>query len=289
MSHPFRNAAFLWVVLLAAGAVASAQGAAPTITWLVIDYPPYSILHGRDAGQGIADSLVQLLDAHLVGWTSRHEPGDPATIMARMKAGERVCSVPYIRTPERERVLAFSLPAMISPPVAITVRRRQLASFGGGAPVSLESLLDNPRLRLAVALGRSYSPRIDSVLEGHRAAPNVYWRRGPDVYSGLFDLLAKGSVDYILGLPEEALYLARQHGMEGELTNVPLVESSDYLVGHVVCPNNAWGRHMATIIDAILVAQRSTPAYRQLMERWVDDGMKQQFRRQYDAKLAQSH
>ena len=55
--------------------------------------------------------------------------------------------------------------------------------------MSLAKLLANRDLKLAVAVGRSYGPTLDALLEHAKGSPHVYWRHGEDIYRSLFDML----------------------------------------------------------------------------------------------------
>ena len=263
----------------------AAPAAADEITWLGMEFPPFYIAEGPDRGQGIADAVTRRLRTHLTGWTHRDEVAEPAAIMARMKAGDRVCSAAYIRTPEREKVLAFSSPDLILPPNGVTILREDLARFGGGGTVSLARLLDDRQLKVAVAVGRSYGPALDALLERHKGSPHVYWRRGDDIYRSLFEMLAKGSVDYVIGYPYEALYMARQRGLGDRIVNLPLLEAPEYTFAHVVCPKNEWGQRVVAAVDEALAVERPRPEYRQAIERWLDASLLAEFRRQYQTRF----
>lgn len=271
--------------LLLVLALAATPAAADEITWLAMEFPPFYIDDGPDRGNGIADAVVRRLQAHLTAWQHREEVADPAAIMARMKAGDHVCSAAYIRTPERERVLLYSTPDLILPPNGVTIRRSDLERFGGGAPVSLAKLLENRQLRVAVAVGRSYGPALDALLEHHKTSSHVYWRRGDDIYGSLFDMLMRGSVDYVIGYPYEALYLARRRGVADEIVSLPVSEAPDYTLAHVVCPRTEWGQKVIAAIDAALADERPRPEYRAAIERWLDTSLHEEFRRQYESRF----
>ena len=262
-----------------------APAAADEITWLEMKFPPFYIADGPDRSQGIADAVTRRLRTHLTGWEHQSEVAEPAAIMARMKAGDHVCSAAYIRTAEREKVMAFSTPDLILPPNGVTILRDDLARFGGGGPVSLAKLLENRQLKVAVAVGRSYGPALDALLERHKSSPHVYWRRDADIYGALFDMLVKGSVDYVIGYPYEARYTAGQRGVGDRVVSLALTETPEYTFAHVVCPKNEWGQRVIAAVDAALRAERARPEYRQAIERWLDAGLLEEFRRQYDARF----
>jgi uncharacterized protein (TIGR02285 family) len=276
-----RSCRWLAVALLVATPVAADQ-----MTWLTMEFPPFYIHQGKQRGQGIADVVSRILQRHLTGYTHREELAEPAAIMTRLKAGDHVCTAAYIRTADRERVLVYSLPDLILPPNGVTVRRADVARLTGGkpGPVSLAQLLANPKLRVAVAVGRSYGP-LDALLEKHKSSPHVYFRRGEDIYRSQFDMLTRGAVDYILGYPYEALFMAREHGVEGQVVTLPLVELPDYTLAHVVCPKTDWGRKVIAEIDRALLAERPRTEYREAIERWLDPSLYPEFRRAYQERF----
>jgi uncharacterized protein (TIGR02285 family) len=275
------------LALTLVAAVGARPAAADEITWLTMEFPPFFIHEGKDRGQGIADGITHLLQRHLRGYTHREELAEPATIMTRLKAGDHVCTAAYIKTADRERVLEFSLPDLVLPPNGITARRATVPRLTGGAagPVSLAKLLANRKLRLAVAVGRSYGPALDTLLERTKGSNHVYWRHGEDIYSSLFDMLLKGSVDYLIGYPYEALYVGRERGVEGQVVTLPIAELPDYTLAHVVCPKTPWGRAVVGEVNRALSIERGRPEYRQAIERWLDEGLLPEFRRQYEAKF----
>jgi uncharacterized protein (TIGR02285 family) len=280
----------LVLALAAAVLLAAAPAAADEITWLTMEFPPFFIHEGKERGQGIADAVTHLLQRHLTGYTHREELAEPATIMTRMKAGDHVCTAAYIKTAERERVMEFSLPDLLLPPNGVTVKRENVARLTGGAPgaVSLAKLLANQNLRVPVAVGRSYGPTLDRLLERTKGSPHVYWRHGDDIYRGLFDMLMRGSVDYVIGYPYEALYVARERGVESQVVSLRLTELPDFTFAHVVCPRTAWGRGVIAQVNRALLVERPTREYRQAIERWLDDGLQAELRRQYESKFLAS-
>jgi uncharacterized protein (TIGR02285 family) len=275
------------VAFAASVVLTSRPAAADEVTWLTMEFEPFYVHAGKDKGQGIADGVVHLLQRQLTGHTHREEVAEPATIMTRLKAGDHVCSAAYIRTPEREKVLEYSLPDLILPPNGVTVRTESVSQLTGGAagPVSLAKLLANPKLRVAVSVGRSYGPALDVLLDRAKGRPYVYRRHGEDIYRSFFEMLMKGSVDYVLGYPHEALYMARVHGVEGQVVSLPLTELPDYTLAHVVCPKTAWGRGVIAEVNRALLVERPRPEYRQAIERWLDEGLQPEFRRQYQTRF----
>lgn len=272
------------VFLLHLGAGVHAQPP-PEITWLTMEFPPFFIHRGDQAGKGIADGVMRVLEDRMPGWRHHQQVANTAQIVARIRAGERVCSAAYIRTPQRERFMEFSVPDLMLPPNGITIRRSDLDDFGGGGPVSLTRLLDDGELRLGLAQGRSYGKEIDAILERHRQSRHVYSRLGDDIYQTLFDMLLRDGVDYIVGYPYEAEFHARLRGREDEVVSLQVRENPEMIFAHVVCPRNEWGRRVIAEIDEILEEVRPTPEYRALVEDWLGPELRESYRVAYDAEM----
>lgn len=256
------------------------------ITWLEMGFPPFYVPDGKDAGMGIADQVTRVLRERMPGWSHRSEAANPAEISARIRAGEQVCTAAYIRTPQREQYMEFSVPDLLLPPNGITIRREDLARFGGGQPASLATLLDNPALRLGVAQGRAYGDEIDALLQQHKKDRHVYSRFGEDVYGTLLDLLLRKGVDYIIGYPYEAAFHARQRGLEDSIVSLVVQENPTLTRAHVACPRTEWGRTTVAAIDRVLREVRPTAEYRGFVERWLGAELRQPYRDAYDAELA---
>lgn len=277
-------AAVLFAAAAAVGQPASEDG--KTVTWLDFDFPPFYVHEGAARGEGMGDYVVELLIAGLPDLAHRRQTASPVRILREIESGRQVCSVAYIRTPERERVMTYSIPDLLLPPNGITVRREDLARFGGlAAPVSLAKLLADPTLRLGVADGRSYGPGIDAALLAVAGQPQVYRRQGEDLYQSLVQMLVRGRLDYVLGYPYEARYVAGELGLGEAIVNLPLVEAPDFTFAHVVCPRTDWGRALVARIDALLRRERPREAYRAAIERWLDPELLPAFRRAYAEKL----
>ncbi|HEV8631695.1 MAG TPA: ABC transporter substrate-binding protein, partial [Thermoanaerobaculia bacterium] len=97
--------------------------------------------------------------------------------------------------------------------------------------------------------------------------------------------LVKGSVDYVLGYPYEALYMAKQRGVAAQVVTLPLAEVPDYTLAHVVCPKTDWGRKVIAEINRALLEERPKPEYRQAIERWLDHELQADFRKQYQERF----
>lgn len=264
------------LLLLGPGSLAAQPS---VVTWMDIEFAPFYIHEGPDKGQGIADRLTQLLVEKLPDYEHRFATSSPDRIVKSLGAGEPVCSAAFLETPEREKVMLFSAPALLLPPNGITVRRDSMP-FEGKSELSIDDLLSDPSLRGGIARGRAYGAEIDGPLMTYRGDALTV-REGEDIYSGLLSMLIRGRVDWIVGYPYEAVYVARQLGVEDQVRNLRLVESPAYVDAFVVCPRNPWGEAIMARIDAVLQSEVGTEGHRDFVERWLDPDSRPSYREAY--------
>lgn len=254
------------------------------IEWLNQDFPPFSINQGPASGQGISDVLGKMIQDEMSAWTHVANDSTLLEVNGRMRDGHQVCATTFIKTPTREKIMHFSIPFMIVPPNGITIRREDRRKFGDGtqlAQLTLAQLIEDPSLKLAFARGRAYGKQIDAVLDGTESKSHVYGRHGDDLYGSLFEMLLKGSTDYILGFPYEAVFRAHELGVEDQVMSLPIAESGAYVLSHIVCAKTEWGAGAVQAIDTAIRGLRTRDDYRQAIERWLDESLMTEFRKRY--------
>lgn len=242
-----------------------------TLTWVKFDAPPYFILSGPHKGQGIADGIVNLLQKRLPDYEHKVLENVPISrVTEYQKAGEKVIMVAALPTPERRQYLLFTEPALLNPPYSILALRdsQRLGSFA--ETLSLETLLASGKYQLAVS-DRVYGPLVDGILAKFQDKKVVFRRMGSSVLESLVDMLEAGRVDFILGTPYEAQWLAQPDKKRQELQVFAIQElENSWLPSNIALPKTAWGEQMRQTLDKILKEVRQTPEYRALFTRWLD-------------------
>ena len=249
--------------------------AADTITWGKYNVPPYMILDGANAHQGVFDATLKVLKEKLVHYEHQEVQAPFPRIMTEVKDGGRWCFNGAIKTPEREAFAYFSIRASIFMPLKVIVRKDNTLGLKG--PQSLEALLQNRKLRTSVMRNRSYSPAIDKLLQANPPSEN-YSEQAEAV-----GMLLAGRIDYMIELPLLALDQARKMGHADELMPLPTVESGEVVYNRVMCAKNEWGRKVIEQADAVLRIERSKPYYRKIVEKWHDEGSAADIRKIYDS------
>lgn len=254
------------------------------MVWAYPDFPPFHIVVGEDAGEGSGDLIIRLLEKELPGSRYREMVTPPSRILQEMREGRHVCSVSVLRTPEREKFMAFSsVPSMPPASIGITLLRSRRQDFPAGATVSLGDLLKHHHWIIGVARGRSYGKRIDRLLESHPG--QVRYRAGYDVYEGLLKMLLYHRVDFILGYSSEAYYVSQVLGVSGQVVDIPLRGLHGQRPGYVACPKTSWGRQFLRKVSRVLGKERPTTRYRHYLERWQSPNSRAHFDRHYSLFL----
>ncbi|HPR36962.1 MAG TPA: TIGR02285 family protein [Spirochaetota bacterium] len=252
------------------------------ITWLESSFEPFTITSGEYKGKGMVDQITGILQSELPQYTHERKIANPARIIHEISTGGNVCSVAFIKTEDRMKIMYFSKhPTVFGMPHCVTVLKSKISRFNNGNTVSLEKLMMNNKLKLGIVKGRSYGRRIDRLLKNNKKNNNIYIRHGSDLYEGLFKMLKYGRVDYVLGYPAEAFFLAKKLGIDSEIVNIGIQESDQYSYGYFVVPKNNWGEQLIKEIDLILGSKRKENNYIEAMEYWLDPNSKSTFRRAY--------
>jgi len=255
-----------------------------SVLWAVLDFPPFQIRDGEHRGTGSFDGLLDLLIAQLPDYDHEVVTMTFARREEEMRQGRRLCTPGLFRTPAREKLLAFSQPALIHLDNRLVFLAAKADRFGGGRAVDLEALLKRPDLIGGIVAERSFAPNIDPLLRQYAKAPNLVVR--PMKSSQMFELLSRGEIDYTILFPHEAALLQRQADPPPDIRLRAIAGTPPFILTHVACTKGPWGEAMIERINGIIEAQRSRPEYRALSERWYDASDKALIRKYYPQLLA---
>jgi len=259
---------------------ASLAGSREEVTWMHAEFPPLRITSGPYAGQGVSDMIHDLMRRELPGFKHSIVTANLSRTLNWMESGRNVLAVGIIPNPQRDRVMQYSVPCVLVPPVCLVVRAGEEESLGLGGHVSLREFI--ARKRLGVAAGRSYGPELDSVLLSSSDLSRIVVNQGSNLFGTLLEMLLLGRVDGVLAYPFEATYATRTRGDEGSIATLPLRESMVPVRGRIAAPRTAWGSDMIERVNRVLLRHRDTPQYRAALERWLSSGYLDDYRVMFD-------
>lgn len=276
-----RCLATVLTLVLALPAAALAGPAPDTIRWGVFATPPFMITEGPDRYQGTFDQVRTLLMARMDQYGHQLVQAPFPRVFHEIRNGSHWCFVGATRSAEREQFATFSLPAVINLPYKIIVRRDDLARFGSG-PLSLEQLLATRSLRTSVLRNRAINPVVDALLRDNPP------RQGHSDFTESIRMLLAQRLDYLIETEAVVDYYTAQSGHEGELVGLDIREYRAPNYFHVMCPKTPWGRDVIAAVDAVLRAERPTPWYRALMQKWRNEGAAREVRALYDGPFLEA-
>jgi len=261
-----------------------AAGAQDSVTWMEADAPPFFIQRGPDKGQGYEDIISRIIREDLPDYTHHRVSATISRHYRDFKNGEKVCNVGLYKTPERERFIYFSIPSFFTLPTVIIIKKERFAEFGGTKTVQLEKVLQNRNLLIGRARSRSYGRYVDEILDRHRGRKNLFVYEGEQLSLNFFRMLQRDRLDGLIGLPEEAMYLAEQLGIRDRIMTLTIEENQQGMeswLSYVGCSKTPWGRKIIARINEILEKERPTERYRAAYERWLDPSSLERYRKLY--------
>ena len=255
------------------------------IIWVNDNLPPAFIVDGPDNGKGIVDGVVSLYKNNLREYDHHHVVANMARILFMMKDGQKICYAGFLKTPQREAYIKFSLPNLINYGNAVIVKASRAEEIAGSKEfVSLIDLLDRKDLKAGLTRDRSYGRVIDRLLQADPQSANLFYRSGQNSLQGLIQMLVDERIDYTIGYPWEVPYIAHLIGLRDQLSVFLIEETRDqyWIKNYVGCPDTEWGRRTIEKIDAVLRVVRPTEAYIHHQLKWFPRNMEQEIRAAYD-------
>lgn len=264
---PYRLSSLTRAMLTIALAVSSQIGmpgtsyAKDTLTWLLRDMPPVTIFSGPDQGKGAMDQLLPLLMARMPEYEHLLMHVNRARGMQMLREDLFTCDPTLLWTPERAKIIAFSIPTYAVFSNGLIIQRQaieQFAPFMKGNSIDLAALLESKSIRLGIVAERSYGPVIDPIL---KSVPQeeLSLHYGNDAIGSLLQMERMGRLDALISYWPEALYQAQQQGIaDQDLTFLPVKGAPKYQFTHIGCSNTTQGRQAIDIINREMRVLRKT-------------------------------
>lgn len=255
-----------------------------SITWMEAVAPPFFIHEGNLKGQGYEDLITNLLAENLPLYDHEHMIANISRHYQQWKQGEKSCALAMYKTPEREKFAYFSVPSVFTLPTILIIRKDNFNSFGSKKNVHLQQLLEGKNITIGRSNNRSYGVLVDDVLNQFGNENNIFSFEGSELSLNLFKMLIAGRIDALVGLPEEAMYLAETLGFKDQIMTLNISENRndhDASLTYVACSKTEWGKKTIDTIDSVLLEQRPTERYRAAYERWLDPSSIENYRQLY--------
>lgn len=257
------------------GSFAFAQAAAEskqtdTIIWGVNNAPPFHIVDGYYAKQGICDAMIDAFKRALPEVEQRIEYYPQSRIAAQIRQREDLCFPCMIRNYRSADTIIYSNTVHEYPAHGIITRPELAEEFieQFGNPVDFVELLKTRKYRFAQPIGRRYG-HLESYIERFLRKTEHYSEiSGKDANANMLAMVNAERVDFVIDYPMLLNYHNRV--LPINLVFVPLVQSQNLTVeGAVGCPPTAWGKRAIDLINQAIPAVQEDLEFRVIKDRWL--------------------
>ncbi|RUO60587.1 hypothetical protein [Pseudidiomarina insulisalsae] len=252
-------------------AATSVTAAEDDIVWGVNSAPPYHIVDGYFAGQGICDVMISAFERALPeGTRHRIENYPQGRIAALIRQGENLCFPCMIRKETQSGPVIYSNSVMEYPPHGLITRPELAEEFTKqfGNPVDLVELLKERRYRFGQPLGRRYGilePYLERFLHN---TPRFTEVSGSDANANMLAMVNAKRLDFVIDYP----LLLNYHNeiLPIDLVFLPIKQNFETQIeGAIGCPRTVWGQRAIDLINEAIPAVRDDPQFNRTKDRWL--------------------
>lgn len=259
-------------VLMPAVALDSKQYQLDSLQWVINAAPPFHIVDGPFAGQGICDVLTDVIDQHLPELASNRLVLPQSRIRKQFQRKENQCFPCMIYRPVPGDTIQSEPTHFYYPHGIITTpEKARLIQARHGNPVRLASLISDRTFRFGYPDGRHY-PAVQNILDN--ALQNDISRiahTGENATVAILAMIKKGRIDYTLEY--QILHnLDKAENPSDDLVFLQVAENQgQHVLGAIGCTNSEWGRAAIQKINQVLPLVRQHPAFLQVLTLWFND------------------
>ncbi len=260
----------------------AAAHAADVVTWTMPDFAPAILPVNGLPTKGVADQIGLYLKSQWPEVEHRFLYANIKRVWTDIGAGNKICHIGSLVTPERRRLAYFTL-THLAPPTMLIVRADTLAALplNPDGDVKLLQLFAMPTLRGVVAEKRSFGNTIDGFI-AERPQGGMAVVPPANFAGGLLKMLAAGQIDYTIEYDFALSYQQSQNSALQSLRAVAIEGAVTMMPVGIACPRTPWGKAAIEHIDRILATKEGANAMRQANDSWSTPATLQRFRKEVD-------
>lgn len=241
-----------------------------SIVWGVNSAPPFHILDGYYAEQGICDAMIKAFQRALPEVEQKIEYYPQGRIAAQIRQGENLCFPCMIRNISPADTVIYSNTVHEYPAHGIITRPElaQELTERFGNPIDLVELLKTRNYRFAQPIGRRYGnlqPYIERFLLNTEHYSEI---SGRDANANMLAMVNAKRVDFVIDYPMLLNY--HNQVLPIDLTFIPILQNQESNVeGAVGCPPTPWGRRAIELINQAIPEVQQDIEFRAIKDRWL--------------------
>jgi uncharacterized protein (TIGR02285 family) len=254
------------------GIFAAFSAVADPVTWVGTELAPMTMPQGEHAREGYIDHLYKYLVEAMPQHSLQEEIVPLPRVMFMAQRGGPICMSILFQTSEREAFLRFTPPYGYLYPIGVVTRASDQSQFAPYITKSgnfmLDKALQDTRLGLGVASGRSYGAKIDSLVKPLAAANagNIQQIFQDESTKVLLAMLGRQRFDYMFAFPSEVEFFA---GPSNGLRFYPIEGNSELLPGRFSCTKSAETDRVFADVSRLVQTRKVQPIFMAAYERWL--------------------
>jgi len=240
------------------------------IVWAANIAPPFHIVSGPYANQGLCDALV---DAFTEAMPDTNQTVD---YLPQMRIGmlwereKNICFPCMIHRADEQELIAFSKPTHNYPTHGIITRPELVPELTKkyGNPLDLELMLQDQTYRFGQPVGRLYGklqPLLEKYLLGTSQHTDI---SGDTANTSMMSMILSKRLDFTIDYPMVKRFYEETEGRS--LAFIPVTQLvGDIIIGAVACTKNAWGDETVRRINEVIPEVQNNANFIQAQELWL--------------------
>ena len=241
------------------------------LSWQKVNWPPYQIIEGKDAGEGRFDQYNKLFQEQLPQYEHQNVEMNWSRFWKDVEAGKHVLNSMAIKTDERSQIAAFSQIMSFALPHRIIMKRSTFEKMGKPESVALADFIRDTHIHGILEQKRSYSTQLDDIL--NKGGVNTNFERKAIDVKHIFKMILADRADYTIEYPVVVDYLLNRHntGEDSSLSSVRIEELPRYIPVRIAAPKTPWGVAVINDIDKMIDGIKKTPRFLEIQKMYHSD------------------
>jgi len=270
MSKSYRLVAALIMISCVWSTKASEQ--THEVMWTASVSPPFHIVDGDFAQQGVCDALVQSFQKAMPNVRHRVDYLPQLRIGMLWENEQNLCFPCMIyREDNPYTLITYSEPTHSYPSHGIITRPQLVDELVQkyGNPVSLEALLRDQKYRFIQPVGRMYGD-LQQLIDEHAVGTSQHVILNSDnANTAMLSMILRERSDFTIDYPMIKAYFESMES--GELAFLPIAELiGDEVLGAVACTRNSWGEESIRLINQVIPEIQADPNFQRAVKQWLD-------------------